>query len=83
MALNINPSHPSKHRHWKIFLVETVHTEESNLWMLFVDGYSINEGSGVRVLLISLQGKEIKLVIWLYFRPSNNAAENEALLIGL
>lgn len=60
-----------------------MHREELDFWMLFVDGSSTNEGNGVGVVLISLQGEEIKLVVWLHFLVSNNKAIYEALLMGL
>lgn len=48
-----------------------------------MNGSSTNEGSGVGLALISPQGEEIKLVVWLHFKAFNNEAEYEALLIGL
>lgn len=50
--------------------------------MVFVDGSANNESS-VGIVLISNKGEEIKLVIWLKFRSSNNDTEYKDLLIGL
>lgn len=44
---------------------------------------STNKSNGVGEVLISLQGEEIKLAIWIHFRASNNEVEYETLLIGL
>lgn len=71
MKLNVNLTHPLRHKALVDFLVETMHREELNPWMLFVDRSSTNEGSGARVVLLSPQGEKIKLVIWLHFRASN------------
>ncbi|XP_075481101.1 uncharacterized protein LOC142521805 [Primulina tabacum] len=65
------------------FLAETLHVEMEDLWKVYVDGSSTNEGIGVGVLLISPKGDELKLVVRLDFRASNNEAEYEAVLAGL
>ncbi|XP_073119968.1 uncharacterized protein [Henckelia pumila] len=52
-------------------------------WNTELSEYDIHEGCGVGVLLISLQGDEIRLAVRLDFRASNNEAEYEAVLIGL
>ncbi|XP_073270718.1 uncharacterized protein [Primulina huaijiensis] len=65
------------------FLAETLHVEIEDLWKVYVDGSSTNEGSGVGVLLISPKGDELKLAVRLDFRASNNEAEYEAVLVGL
>lgn len=51
--------------------------------MLFMNGSMNSEGSGVRVVLISPQEEETKLVMHLQFRVSNNKAKYKALLIKL
>lgn len=61
------------------FLLKTMRKEELESWMIFVDGLSNNEGSGVGVVLIAPQGEEIKLIVRLQFRTSNNEAECKAL----
>ncbi|XP_073133954.1 uncharacterized protein [Henckelia pumila] len=65
------------------FLAETRHMEGEDLWKVYVDGYSNNEGCGVGVLLISPQVDEIRLAVRLDFRASKNESEYEAVLIGL
>lgn len=66
------------------FVVETVHQEEADEWMVFVNGSSTNESSGVEVVLVSPQREEIKLIVRLHFWASNNEEEyDEALQIGL
>ncbi|XP_073138042.1 uncharacterized protein [Henckelia pumila] len=65
------------------FLAETRHVEAEDLWKVYVDGSSNNEGCGVGVFLISPRGDEIRLAVRLDFRASNNEAEYEAVLIGL
>lgn len=51
--------------------------------MVFVDGSTSKEGSGVGVILISSKREEIKLAIQLQFRITNNEVEHKALLIRL
>ncbi|XP_075499210.1 uncharacterized protein LOC142537591 [Primulina tabacum] len=65
------------------FLAETVHQENEDPWKVYVDGSSSKDGSGVGVVLISPAGEEVKLVVKLDFRASNNEAEYEAVLAGL
>ncbi|XP_073064080.1 uncharacterized protein [Primulina eburnea] len=65
------------------FLAETLHVEVEDLWKVYVDGSSTNEGSGVGVLLISPKGDELKLAVRIDFRASNNEAEYEAVLADL
>ncbi|XP_073137955.1 uncharacterized protein [Henckelia pumila] len=65
------------------FLAETRHVGAEDLWKVYVDGSSNNEGCGVGVFLISPRGDEIRLAVRLDFRASNNEAEYEAVLIGL
>lgn len=64
-------------------MAETVKVEDQELWKVFVNSSTNKKGSGVDVILISSQGKEIKLVVCLQFRLMNNEVEYEALLIGL
>ncbi|XP_073120892.1 uncharacterized protein [Henckelia pumila] len=65
------------------FLAEMRHVGAEDLWKVYVDGSSNNEGCGVGVFLISPRGDEIRLTVSLDFRASNNEAEYEAVLIGL
>lgn len=50
---------------------------------VFVDDSSTRQGNGVCILLISPQGDEIKMVVQLSFKASNNEIEYKALLTGL
>nr|XP_027122043.1 uncharacterized protein LOC113738985 [Coffea arabica] len=52
-------------------------------WVLFVDGASSKEGSGVGLLLTSPTGEELTYALRFDFPASNNEAEYEALLTGL
>lgn len=65
------------------FLAESVGETKNEVWKTFVDESSTEQGSGVGVLLLSPQGEEILVVIWLNFKASNNESEYEALLVGL
>nr|XP_027109034.1 uncharacterized protein LOC113728873 [Coffea arabica] len=77
------------------FLVEGANlsvTESSSLpeearpeepWILFVDGVSSKEGSGVGLLLTSSTREELTHALTFDFPASNNEAEYEALLTGL
>ena len=52
-------------------------------WILFVDG-AINENkSGVGIMLISPEGHKIHCALCFGFQASNNEAEYEALIVGL
>jgi ribonuclease HI len=41
------------------------------------------EGAGASVLLISPQGEQLKYVLQIHYKASNNGAEYEALIHGL
>ena len=51
--------------------------------MMYFDESMMAPGSGVGVVLISLDGSRLCYVICLHFLASNNAAEYEALINGL
>jgi ribonuclease HI len=58
-------------------------TECPEHWVMYYDG-SINlEGAGAGVLLISPMGEQLKYVLQIFWKVSNNEAEYEALLHGL
>ncbi|XP_071704921.1 uncharacterized protein [Rutidosis leptorrhynchoides] len=57
--------------------------DEDEVWELYTDGASSEEGAGIGLLLVSPNGKEITYAIWLNFATSNNEAEYETLLAGL
>lgn len=65
------------------FLVEYVWKKEHDPWIVYANGSSKKEGSGAWVILIFPQGEEIKLVMRLHFKASNNQAKYKALLMTL
>jgi ribonuclease HI len=50
---------------------------------MYFDGALNPEGVGVGVLLISPQGKQLKYVLQIHYKASNNGAEYENLIHGL
>jgi ribonuclease HI len=50
---------------------------------LYFDGSSCKYGAGVGVVLLALHGDQIKYMVHLDFKATNNMAEYEALLFGL
>jgi ribonuclease HI len=58
-------------------------TERPEHWVMYFDGSLKLEGAGAGVLLISPQGKQLKYVLQIFWKVSNNEAEYEALLHGL
>nr|GEV89874.1 hypothetical protein [Tanacetum cinerariifolium] len=52
-------------------------------WTLFMDGSSCVDGSGVGLILTSLEGTEFTYALRFQFTASNNEAEYEALIAGL
>lgn len=61
-------------------IVEDVLCKE---WMLFVDRASNAKGSGVGVVLISLEKEVLEYSLHSTFPSSNNMVEYEALLAGM
>ncbi|XP_076923174.1 uncharacterized protein LOC143585195 [Bidens hawaiensis] len=57
--------------------------EESEAWLLFTNGASNDEGSGVRLKLVSPSIQEFTYAIRLDFKNANNKAKYEAFLAGL
>ena len=53
------------------------------LWSIFVDGSSNENGSGAGIIMISPEGHRFHSVLRFGFEASNNEAEYEALLAGL
>ncbi|KAM6548883.1 hypothetical protein CsatB_020559 [Cannabis sativa] len=53
------------------------------VWTLYVDGASNNEGSGSGILLISPNNFKVHAALRFEFSASNNEAEYEALIAGL
>jgi ribonuclease HI len=58
-------------------------TERPEHWVMYFDGSLKLEGAGAGVLLISPKGEQIKYVLQIFWKVSNNEAEYEALLHGL
>jgi len=55
----------------------------SKAWMLYIDGSTINAGSGVGLIVVSSEGHSYKHALKFTFKTSNNEAEYEALLTGM
>ncbi|XP_076946298.1 uncharacterized protein LOC143617702 [Bidens hawaiensis] len=70
----------------KEFLIEQqpqAPPEKGQIWSLFTDGASSNEGSGAGLRLVNPEGHEFTYAIKLDFKSTNNEAEYEAFLAGL
>jgi hypothetical protein len=57
--------------------------ERPEHWVMYFDGSLKLEGVGAGVLLISPKGEQLKYVLQIFWKVSNNEAEYEALLHGL
>ena len=57
--------------------------EEKKTWQLFVDGASSVQGAGVGVQMLGPQDEDLKYAAHLLFPITNNAAEYEAIILGL
>ncbi|XP_076910829.1 uncharacterized protein LOC143568599 [Bidens hawaiensis] len=62
---------------------KTIKDSKEPLWLLYTDGSSNGDGSGVGLILISPEGIELTYAIRLELPSTNNEAEYEALLAGL
>jgi ribonuclease HI len=58
-------------------------TERPEHWVMYFDDSLKLEGAGAGVLLISLTGEQLKYILKIFWKVSNNEAEYEALLHGL
>jgi hypothetical protein len=58
-------------------------TERPEHWVMYFDGLLKLEGAGAGVLLISPKGEQLKYVLQIFWKVSNNEAEYEALLHGI
>ena len=56
---------------------------QTDIWSVYVDGSSAQEGVGVGILLIGSDKEEFKCSIKFTFLITNNLMEYEALLAGL
>jgi ribonuclease HI len=52
-------------------------------WTLFFDGSALQQGDGAGVVLIDPNGDQVKYMVHLEFKATNNMAEYEALIFGL
>jgi hypothetical protein len=52
-------------------------------WTLFFDGSTRQQGGGAGVVLIDPSGDQVKYMVCLEFKATNNMAEYEALIFGL
>jgi ribonuclease HI len=57
--------------------------ERPEHWIMYFNGALNLEGAGAGVLLISPQGEQLKYVLKIHYKASNNGAEYEALIHGL
>jgi ribonuclease HI len=57
--------------------------ERHEHWIMYFDGALNLEGAGAGVLLISPHGEQLKYVLQIHYKASNNGAEYEALIHGL
>jgi hypothetical protein len=57
--------------------------EEPEHWIMYFDGALVLEGAGVGVLFISPLGEQLKYILQIHNKASNNDAEYEALIHGL
>ena len=57
--------------------------EDMQQWILYVDGVSNENGFGIGMILISLEGHKIYCALGFGFLVSNNKAKYEALIAGL
>jgi ribonuclease HI len=56
--------------------------EQPEHWVMYFDGSLKLERAGAGVLLISTKGEQLKYVLQIFWKVSNNEAEYEALLPG-
>ncbi|XP_059436632.1 uncharacterized protein LOC132169649 [Corylus avellana] len=52
-------------------------------WVIYVDGSSTKRNGGAGVVIITLNGRELKSSLRLEFKTTNNEAEYEAVIAGL
>jgi ribonuclease HI len=57
--------------------------ERPEHWIMYFDGALNLKGASAGVLLISPQGEQLKYVLQIHYKASNNRAEYEALIHGL
>jgi hypothetical protein len=52
-------------------------------WTLFFNCSTCKQGAGVGILLLTLSGEQLKYMVHIDFKATNNMAEYEALIFGL
>jgi ribonuclease HI len=57
--------------------------ERPEHWIMYFDGALNLKGAGAGVLLISPQGEQLKYILQIHYKASNNGTEYEALIHGL
>lgn len=62
---------------------EQLSYDNPRAWILFIDGSSTANGSGVGIVFKTPEGVVVKQAVILKFKASNNEAEYEALIIGM
>jgi hypothetical protein len=75
------PCHPGGPGDSKLEVKASVFTEPQ--WILFFDGSSRKQGTGVGVLLLTPDGEQFKYMMHLDFKTTKNMVEYEALIFGL
>lgn len=53
------------------------------MWVVYVDGSSINNTTRGGVILVTLEGNKLEYTIGFGFKGTNNEAEYKAMLTGL
>ena len=64
-------------------LVGTISQGRLPMWKVYIDGASNQKGSGVGLVLMSLEKVVIEKSLKLNFSATNNEAEYKALLVGM
>jgi hypothetical protein len=82
IALNIDFKPRTVMAEWRENRLPTP-TERPEHWVMYFDGSLKLEGAGAGVLLISPTGEQLKYVLQIFWKVSNNEAVYEALLHGL
>jgi ribonuclease HI len=57
--------------------------ERPEHWIMYFDDTLDLEGAGAGILLISPHGEQLKYILQIHYKSSNNGAEYEALIHGL
>ena len=63
--------------------IPDISNKETEEWRMFIDGATGKNGSGVGIILIGPKRIRIEYAVRMGYHATNNAAEYEALVIGL